>query len=134
MQPGKPQGFGVLGEREVPVFALPGNPVSSYVSFEVFVRPALRTMLGLAPAVPPPETGRLAAPLRSPEGKRQIARARAGRTAGGLLVHPVAGQGSHYVSDLADADAFVVVPEPVTALAAGDEVEVILLDRAGGLG
>ena len=66
MQPGRPQGFGVLGERQVPIFALPGNPVSSYVSFEVFVRPALRTMLGLGPVVSPPVPGRLAAPMRSP--------------------------------------------------------------------
>ena len=42
MQPGKPQGFGVVGEDETPIFTLPGNPVSSYVSFEVFVLPAIR--------------------------------------------------------------------------------------------
>ena len=46
MQPGKPQGFGLVGDRNVPLFALPGNPVSSYVSFEVFVRPALRRLMG----------------------------------------------------------------------------------------
>src|SRR5262249_47064533 len=49
MQPGKPQGFGTVGEDATPIFTLPGNPVSSYVSFEVFVRPALRRMMGLAP-------------------------------------------------------------------------------------
>src|SRR5690242_21608078 len=47
MQPGKPQGFGHVGARQVPLVAVPGNPVSSYVSFEVFVLPALRRMLGL---------------------------------------------------------------------------------------
>ena len=134
MQPGRPQGFGVLGERQVPVFALPGNPVSSYVSFEVFVRPALRTMLGLDPVVSTPVQGRLAAPIRSPEGRRQLARARAQRTPNGWQVDPVAGQASHFVADLAGADALVIVPESVTALDAGDEVEVLLLDGAGERG
>ena len=49
MQPGKPQGFGVIGEDEVPIFTLPGNPVSAYISFEVFVRPALRKLMGQMP-------------------------------------------------------------------------------------
>ena len=75
MQPGKPQGFGVLGPAGVAMFALPGNPVSAYVSFEVFVRPALRTMMGLSPAVRPTVRARLATPLRSPPGRRQYARA-----------------------------------------------------------
>ena len=134
MQPGRPQGFGVLGDAQVPVFALPGNPVSSYVSFEVFVRPALRAMLGLDPVVSTPVSGRLAAPLRSPEGRRQLARARARRTSGGWQVDPVAGQASHFVADLAEADALVVVPESVTALEAGDTVEVLLLGVDGERG
>ncbi|MGV1010146.1 MAG: gephyrin-like molybdotransferase Glp [Dermatophilaceae bacterium] len=128
MQPGRPQGFGALGQGQVPVFALPGNPVSSYVSFEVFVRPALRRMLGLDPVVPAPVPARLAGPLRSPDGRRQLARARARRTPSGWEVQPLAGQASHFVADLADADALVLVPEAVTALGAGDVVEVLLLD------
>ncbi|MGB8382831.1 MAG: gephyrin-like molybdotransferase Glp [Dermatophilaceae bacterium] len=134
MQPGRPQGFGVLGERQVPVFALPGNPVSSYVSFEVFVRPALRAMLGLDPVVATPVPGRLGAPLRSPDGRRQLARARTQRTPDGWQVEPLAGQGSHFVADLAEADALVVVPESVTALDVGEQVEVLLLDGAGERG
>ena len=46
MQPGKPQGFGLIGEDEVPIIMMPGNPVSAFVSFEVFVRPVLRKMMG----------------------------------------------------------------------------------------
>jgi len=130
MQPGRPQGFGVLGKRQVPIFALPGNPVSACVSFEVFVRPALRTMLGWQPAVRPTVPGRVATPLQSPPGRRQLARARARRTDTGWQVEPVAGQASHSVADLAKADALVVVPESVTSLAAGDPVEVLLLDGA----
>lgn len=132
MQPGKPQGFGVLGSRGVPMFALPGNPVSAYVSFEVFVRPALRTMMGLTPAVRPTVRARLATPLRSPPGRRQYARAMAERVAGGWRVTPVRGQGSHFVAALAQADALIVVPEQVTAVAVDEQVDVLLLDVPGG--
>ncbi len=136
MQPGKPQGFGSLrgpGERQVPFFGLPGNPVSSYVSFEVFVRPLLRRLLGREPAVAPTVAARLATALRSPAGRRQIARARAtwDAQAREWSVTPVAGQGSHFVADLAQADALVIVPEDVTLLPAGAVAETILLDPDG---
>ena len=129
MQPGKPQGFGLLGERRVPFFGLPGNPVSAFVSFEVFVRPLLRRMLGLEPAVAPTTTATLAAALRSPAGKVQFARATLRRdpSGGGWVATAVAGQGSHFVTDLAAADALLVVPAEVTLLQPGDEVESILL-------
>ena len=54
MQPGKPQGFGLIGDDRTPMIMLPGNPVSAYVSFEAFVRPAIRTLLGLTPVTRPP--------------------------------------------------------------------------------
>ena len=57
MQPGKPQGFGVVGEDRIPIFTLPGNPVSSYISFEMFVLPALRKLMGKAPYVAPDDPG-----------------------------------------------------------------------------
>ncbi|GAA1883080.1 molybdotransferase-like divisome protein Glp [Lapillicoccus jejuensis] len=127
MQPGKPQGFGPVGERGVPLFGLPGNPVSSYVSFEVFVRPALRTMMGLQPATRPVLTARLTQALRSPAGRTQIARAVATRTATGWEADPVWGQASHFVADLSRANAFVVVPPDVTQVDAGADVELWLL-------
>jgi molybdenum cofactor biosynthesis protein MoaC len=130
MQPGKPQGFGTVGKREVPLFALPGNPVSSYVSFEVFVRPALRTMMGLVPAGRPALTARLMHALGSPAGRTQIARAVAVRDGSGWLADPVWGQASHFVADLSRANALLLVPAEVTQLAAGDEVEMWLLDGA----
>ena len=131
MQPGKPQGFGLLGDARVPFFGLPGNPVSAAVSFEMFVRPAIRRLLGLDPA---PETVRvvLAAGMRSPAGKLQIARAVLSREGDRLRAHPVSGQGSHFVADLADATAYLLVPAEVTALSAGDEVEAIVLDPPEG--
>jgi len=128
MQPGKPQGFGTVGERRVPFFALPGNPVSSYVSFEVFARPALRTMMGLRPAGRPSLKARLTHQLGSPVGRTQIARAVAVRDDAGWHADPVWGQASHFVADLSRANAFLIVPADVTHLAAGDEVEMWLLD------
>ncbi|WP_219500180.1 molybdotransferase-like divisome protein Glp [Nonomuraea ceibae] len=123
MQPGMPQGFGVVGDDQVPVFALPGNPVSSFVSFMLFVRPALRRMRGLEAGFPETTAVRLGADVRSPEGKRSFLR---GRLAGDV-VEPVRGQGSHQLAALASADALIVVPEEVTALTAGEEVRVIRL-------
>ena len=64
MQPGKPQGFGVVGEDATPIFTLPGNPVSAYVSFEVFVLPALRRMMGRRPT--PARRSGPGSPTRSP--------------------------------------------------------------------
>jgi molybdenum cofactor synthesis domain-containing protein len=128
MQPGKPQGFGVLGSRRVPVFGLPGNPVSAYVSFEVFVRPALRRMAGWEPVCRPTLRVRLRAPLRSPVGRRQIARAVVARVDGEWVADLVAGQGSHFVADLAAANALLFIPEDVGTVAAGELVEAVLLD------
>ncbi len=132
MQPGKPQGFGTVGERDVPLFALPGNPVSAYVSFEVFVRPALRTMMGLLPAGRPALKTRLMHQLRAPAGRIQIARAVAAQDASGWHADPVWGQASHFIADLSRANALLVIPAEVTELAAGDEVEMWLLDGSGG--
>jgi molybdopterin molybdotransferase len=74
MQPGMPQGFGRIGPDDTPFFGLPGNPVSAYVSFEVFVRPVLRRMLGVDPITRPIVRARLTDALSSPAGKRTFAR------------------------------------------------------------
>ncbi len=133
MQPGKPQGFGLIGEDRTPLLALPGNPVSSYVSFELFVRPAIRTLLGLRPARRQAVRARLAAgeALTSPAGKRQFLRGAytppaAGEPVGS--VRPVGGSGSHLIGALALADCLLDLPEDTTRAAPGDEVEVLRLD------
>jgi molybdopterin biosynthesis enzyme len=124
MQPGMPQGFGVVGEDQVPLFALPGNPVSSFVSFMVFVRPALRKMRGL-PAEPTRTVRAVTtSALRSPQGKRS--HLRGVLTADGAVA-PVQRQGSHQFAALAAANALIVVPEGVTELPEGTTVEVIPL-------
>ncbi|MGD1220050.1 MULTISPECIES: molybdotransferase-like divisome protein Glp [Streptomyces] len=125
MQPGKPQGFGSIGPDHTPLLALPGNPVSSYVSFELFVRPAIRTLMGLKDVHRPTTTATLSADkaLTSPAGRRQFLR---GTYADGE-VKPVGGAGSHLIAALAHADALIVVPEDDTSVEPGAEVEVVLL-------
>ncbi|MCF6522305.1 gephyrin-like molybdotransferase Glp [Streptomyces sp. JJ36] len=133
MQPGKPQGFGLVGPDRTPLLALPGNPVSAYVSFELFVRPAIRTLMGVQPVRRTPVPARLEGtePLRSPAGKRQFLRgayeppAPGGKTG---AVRAVGGAGSHLIAALAQADALIVVPEETEELAPGAEVEVLPLD------
>ncbi|MCW2633938.1 MAG: moaE [Blastococcus sp.] len=124
MQPGGPQGAGTIDG--VPVVTLPGNPVSAFVSFEVFVRPALRRALGHASPARLHVPAQLAGPLRSPAGRRQFLR---GRYDGGQ-VSQVGGPGSHLVAHLARANCLVVVPEQVTELPAGAEVDVVLIEGA----
>lgn len=131
MQPGKPQGFGLFGAGRVPIFALPGNPVSAFVSFEVFVAPALEAMMGTTHERRV-VAGTMGHALTSPAGRTQIARAVTTRSGAGWVVDPVVGQGSHFIADLVRANSLVIVPAETTALAAGDNVEVWLLDEPRG--
>jgi molybdopterin molybdotransferase len=129
MQPGKPQGFGTIGDDEVPIVTLPGNPVSSYVSFEQFVLPAVRKLMGRAPYVRPEAEAILTHAVRSPEGRRQFARGTLSVVDGHLAVTPVGTQGSHMIGDLAESDALIVVGESVTSVDAGETVTVLPLDE-----
>ena len=129
MQPGKPQGFGHVGEDRTPIFTLPGNPVSSYISFEQFVLPAIRKLMGRTPYARPTVPARLTRELRSPDGRRQFARASYSLEKDGPVVTPVGGHGSHLLGDLAQSDALVVVPEGVGSVPAGEQVQVLRLDE-----
>jgi molybdopterin molybdotransferase len=115
MQPGGPQATAVF--QGTPVVCFPGNPVSTQVSFEVFLAPLLRPLAGLPPAAR--DTRPLASALRSPAGRRQFLRGRL-RPDGSV---ETSGSSSHLVAGLAAADVLVVVPEDVTELQAGDVVE-----------
>ncbi|MET8326141.1 gephyrin-like molybdotransferase Glp [Streptomyces sp. NPDC005181] len=127
MQPGKPQGFGSIGPEHTPLLALPGNPVSSYVSFELFVRPAIRTLMGLKDVTRPTVRATLKTDkaLASPSGRRQFLRGTYDAEEG--TVTPVGGSGSHLIAALAQADALIVLPEDVTSAEPGTVTEVILL-------
>jgi molybdopterin molybdotransferase len=125
MQPGMPQGFGVAGPDRTPVLTMPGNPVSAFVSFFLFGRPALDALQGLPPRPPPARPAALTAPVRSPAGRRSYLRCVLDPD--GATVTPLTGQGSHQLGALARANALIVVPEEVTAMAAGEAADVISL-------
>ncbi|MFJ2754811.1 gephyrin-like molybdotransferase Glp [Nocardioides sp. NPDC087217] len=126
MQPGKPQGFGRIGEERVPVLCLPGNPVSSFVSFELFVLPALRRLMGMTPEARPVRRAALTHAVRSPKGKEQYLRGWYDGSRAG--VSPIGGPGSHLIGDLAGANCLIVIPPETTSLDKDAEVDVIELD------
>jgi molybdopterin molybdotransferase len=129
MQPGMPQGFGTIGPDRTPFFGLPGNPVSAYVSFEVFVRPALRRMLGVEPIMRPTVRARVSEAVRSPAGKRSYLRGSLSVESGAYVVRPVGAAGSHLIASLAASNSLIVVPEDQTEVEAGGAVSVMLLER-----
>jgi molybdopterin molybdotransferase len=129
MQPGKPQGFGTLFEEETPIITLPGNPVSAYVSFEVFVLPAIRRMMGRTPYRRPMVHAVLASDIQSKPGFRQYVRGFFEVTHRGAKVTPIQGHESHRMGALAKANALIVVGEDETALNMGDTVRTLVLDR-----
>ena len=129
IKPGKPVSFGVRGETLV--FGLPGNPVSSLVGCELFVKPALRALQGLPEPLPSFEAGRLAAPVRRNDARDELVRARSRLDRDGTLLEPVSGQESHMIVHAAGADALVHVPRGIGELAAGDTVGWLRLDAAG---
>lgn len=120
MQPGMPQGSGVVGG--VPVVCLPGNPVSALTSYEVFVRPALRSAAGHPHPQRPVVHATLTEPLNPLRGKRQLRRARLDRAAG--TVTPWGPPGSGFLGWFAGADALIDLPADGSPLQAGDAVAV----------
>jgi molybdopterin molybdotransferase len=131
MQPGMPQGFGTLGQGRTPIFTLPGNPVSSFVSFEVFVRPALRKMAGHQGLFRRSEHAVALSGWSAPAGKTQFARAVIGSDGEGRRTVEIVGpsQGSHVIGGLAHANCLAVVPEDVTQVRPGDLLRCMLLER-----
>jgi len=125
MQPGMPQGAGRYRGGPA-VVTLPGNPVSSMVSFEVFVRPALRAAAGHHRNQRPLRSAQLTEPLRAPAGKRQYRRAIFDATT--RTVTPHGGSGSHLLAALAGANCLLQIPEETTELPAESTVDVILMD------
>jgi molybdopterin molybdotransferase len=124
MQPGMPQGFGLLGSPPLtPIFTLPGNPVSALVSFRIFVTPAVRVLQGLQVERLAGVRAKLTLPVTSPAGRRSFLRGIWNRAEGTVM--PVTGQGSHQIASLAKADVLIVVPEADSELAAGAQVEIL---------
>jgi molybdopterin molybdotransferase len=129
IKPAKPFAFGALAASGTPLFGLPGNPVSALVSYELFVRPALRRMAG-HDAVDRPRTWAVAteALTRTPDGKVHFQRVRAERDEHGeVRVEVSGGQESHMLHGMAQANALAVLPDG-PGIEAGGRVEVLLLD------
>jgi len=123
IKPGKPLAYARLGNAHV--FSLPGNPVSALVTFELFVRPALRRLAGHAAAAPPEIPGRTAVPLRKPAGLRHYLRATVEWRDGAAWATPLATQGSGALRSASQATHLLVLPEDVTGRAPGDPVGLV---------
>ena len=146
VQPGKPFAFGTAprpgGGPPVIVVGLPGNPVSGAVTFELFVRPAIRALAGRTDVLRATDRAVILDDVMKSQGRRAFVRVVADRDAAGApdrdgqgrvrvrLAGGAAGQGSHVISALAVADALAVIPEPIGTLPAGAEVDILWLDRA----
>jgi len=129
MQPGMPQGSGRVGGT--PIVTLPGNPVSSYVSFEVFVRPLIRRMLGHAQLQRPILHAICAREFTSPAAKTQFARVSLRTHDGLLMAEPEGGQGSHIIGGLSRADGLAVIPVGADRVSVNEEMVVWDLRGSG---
>src|SRR5512139_2798107 len=125
MRPGKPIAFGLY--RQVPFFGLPGNPVSAMMTFEQFVRPALRIMCGFTYWKKPTVSATLLEPIES-DGRETYARAWVDRRDGTWTARLSGGQGSNMLNSLVRANALVIVPDGVTHLDAGAVAQAQMLD------
>ena len=128
IKPGKPVAFGV--RTDTLVFGLPGNPVSALVGCELFVKPALRALQGLAEPLARFEPGRLATGLRRNEERDEFVRARTHADADAVVLEPVVGQESHMIVRSGNADALVHIPRGNGELAAGSTVHWLRLGDA----
>jgi molybdopterin molybdotransferase len=125
VRPGKPVAFGVRGRTLV--FGLPGNPVSSLVGFELFVRPALLALQGLADPRPAFRPGRLARTVNRAVTRDVLVRARLQVDGDAVLLEPLTGQESHMIAQAATAAALVLVPRGDGALETGSAVSYLPL-------
>jgi molybdopterin molybdotransferase len=125
MKPGKPMAFGTI--REKPVFGLPGNPVSSMVSFEQFVRPALLKMMGHRQIFRPCIEAMLNEDLDMEPGKRHYIRAVVSRKEDHYVVMTTGAQGSGILNSMVRANGLIVIPEDRKGVQAGEKVKVQLL-------
>jgi molybdopterin molybdotransferase len=121
MRPGKPLAFGKY--CGIPFFGLPGNPVSAFIGFEVFVRPALEKLSGLEARLRLHQVARLAEPLES-DGRESYLRAIVSQENGRLVAHLTGAQGSGNIFSLVRANALLIVPSGVKSLPANSDVEI----------
>ncbi len=134
MKPGKPLAFGILRQpggksgKGVPLLGLPGNPVSAMISFEVFARPAILTMLGKTRFARPTVSAILQEDIVNNSNRRNFIRVHVSRREGVLVVSTTGEQGSGVLTSLSRANGLVAIPEDVQKVVAGQEVKVQMLD------
>ncbi len=129
MKPGKPLAFGILhGKKPVPILGLPGNPVSAIVSFEVFARPAILTMLGKTRFTRPSVRAVLQDPATNSADRRNFIRVWVEKKDGRYQARTTGEQGSGILTSIAKANGLLTMPEDVTLIRAGEEVEIQMLD------
>ena len=131
MDPGGTQAYGTIGTERTPVFAIAGDAVGALVSFEVFIRPALRRMLGAETLGRPHVTGTATRAFPSPAGRRQFVRVRVERAADRWVVTPTGGPHADLLTGLASANGLAIVPEGVTEVTEGMPLLTWLLERRG---
>jgi molybdopterin molybdotransferase len=124
VKPGKPISFGVAGGKRL-VFGLPGNPVSVLVGFELFVRPAVLALQGVADPLPRFERGRIAGDVERNPARDELVRGRLVLGDEGVVVEPLPGRESHMIARAALADALVLVRRGEDPLQRGDVVEFL---------
>jgi molybdopterin molybdotransferase len=131
MKPGKPLAFGVFkrddGEK-IPHLGLPGNPVSSMISFEVFVRPAILRMMGRSNLAMPSVTAIMEDPVENDDGRRFFARVVVTKRDGKYFARLTGPQGSGILSSMARANGLAVIPESTKEVKSGGKVEVMMFD------
>ncbi|MEP7059553.1 MAG: gephyrin-like molybdotransferase Glp [Actinomycetota bacterium] len=124
MQPGMPQGFGNIEGK--PYFGLPGNPVSVFVSFEVFVRPAIMKMMGRMQTERPQITATLTEDVKGPKAKLQFARVNVERGENGWVATPTGARGSNLISTVSRANGLAMIPVGVELAPSGSQVRVMV--------
>lgn len=129
MKPGKPLAFGILsGKKDVPLLGLPGNPVSAMVSFEIFARPAILTMLGKTKFTRPSVRAVLQDDATNTADRRNFIRVSVEKRDGQHIARTTGEQGSGILTSLSRANGLLVMPEDVTLIRAGETVQVQMLD------
>ncbi|HSN42465.1 MAG TPA: gephyrin-like molybdotransferase Glp [Propionibacteriaceae bacterium] len=129
MHPGRRNGFALVGEDDVPLLMLPGNPVSAYVAFQAFGRPVIRKLMGASPLTPSAIRCIAASTIRGTLGRLEFVRGVVRDSAGRRMVETAPGHGSHRISQLSDANALILLGEDTFLVNAGEAVMVWLLDQ-----
>ncbi len=138
MKPGKPLAFGVMKkteggrERKVPHLGLPGNPVSSMITFEQFARPAILKMMGKRNLAKPTVQAVMEDEVANTDGRRIFARVNVKQRDGQYRASLTGPQGSGILTSMAKANGLAIIPESGEGVKAGENVEVQMLDWEGG--